>query len=241
MLLSTGRRQRINTNARPTAVSRASSAGLIFFVLLFCFQYFNGKRHPVVVVDLPSVDYVGTVVQSLYALTGTPVPTSSKDDETLVTFTPAPLFTPSPTLSSGIGDWVVPFTPTPSNRYTYLLSFYDPDIGVLYPDMADVNCADWDEVNKVCLSPLSNGADHREWYWRSLACAYYYPLGTMFRVYSPDWLAGDWLCLDYGDMISPNGEYLDFLIPVRDILAMYQGDLNNFPWSTPVIAEVILK
>jgi len=134
---------------------------------------------------------------------------------------------------------LLPNTSTPSIpaggvRKDFLLSFYDPDIGVLFPEIAEINCHLWNYDAKVCESPLADGDDHREWYWRALACPKYYGLGTVFEVLSPSWLVGEWICKDYGDLILPQGEYLDFLIPVNDIMARYDGNINNFPWSSPV-------
>jgi len=189
---------------------------------------------------IQTVDYLPAVVSTLWAQTASPVPSVGFVDGSV---TPSPTGMVSPTPGSYL---ILPATSTPvlpsgAVRKDFLLSFYDPDIGRLFPEIALINCHTWNFDTKVCESPMGNGEDHRENYWKALACPKYYEYGTVFVVSSPSWLAGEWICKDHGDLILPQGEYLDFLIPVNDILARFDGNINNFPWSSLVETIIYLE
>jgi len=168
-----------------------------------------------------------TLIPALVNLAITPV------DPMFVTATPSPLPLPSLTPLPAQGAWITPAS-TPS-LHIFRLSWYDPDIGRIYPDAALTNFHDWDYQASVCRSRLSSGDDYRDWYGRALACPNEYPIGTIYRVYLPAELAGDWVCLDRGGAVV--GDILDFLLRYPDQVP-WGADINATPWLSPVVAEV---
>lgn len=160
-----------------------------------------------------------------------------------LTYTPSSFISPSVSTVSPIVSPVAitptfTVTPTPAvvdfGQYLYegRLSFYDPEIGRYFPDIASVNCADWDSVNKVCNSKLLyHQMDYSDWYGRGVACPPALPDLAVLRVVYPEQLAGDWACVDRGDAVTDN--WLDFLLRYPD--QVWTGaNLNNFPWGSPV-------
>jgi hypothetical protein len=136
-------------------------------------------------------------------------------------------------------------TPTPEfvpEKKEFLLSFYDPMIGQYFPDIASINCDDWRPAtsyqNAYCASMTASGEDWRDWYGRGLACPPGYELWTVFEVFQPELLRGDWTCIDRGYGVE--GQYLDFLLPFPDheIFEQTGWNLNFFPWRELVIAVV---
>jgi len=242
LVLSSGRRHRVLTKARASNVIRFSLSTFLVFlggVGYVVWDLSSGDAGPVASLDGSAV--LDGVVSTLWALTATPA------DRLVSTALPVASATASPvSADSGFGGVpLFPVSPTPpgqdgSVRKDFLLSFYDPDIGRLFPEIALINCHTWNFETRVCESPLGNGEDHRLYYWRALACPKYYPYETVFRVLSPSWLIGDWPCKDHGDLIKPQGEYLDFLLPVNDVMARFDGNINNFPWSTKVETVILL-
>lgn len=147
---------------------------------------------------------------------------------------PIPVSTPTPIVIRV--DVVPPATSTPSVQLRYFkLSFYDPAIGRYFPQVASVNCANWDSVNQQCLSVMSNGDTYLNWYGRGVACPPPLQLGDLVRVVYPPQLVGDWTCVDRGGAVVDG--YLDFLLRYPDMV--WTGyNLDNFPWSSTVQAYV---
>lgn len=140
------------------------------------------------------------------------------------TYTSYPTYTPYPTVQP---------SPTPE-LVTGLFSFYDPMIGVDKPEIALVNCDNWDAVNKTCLSGLRDGSHFQDHYFDSMACpSDLYFAGAAYNVISPKWLA-DLVtpvvtCRDTGGaVVAP---YFDFLIPWKSM----PFDYDKIPWRTPVV------
>ena len=125
--------------------------------------------------------------------------------------------------------------PTPTNVIIEMarFSFYDPAIGADKPDIALINCADWDTVNKVCNSKLRDGSDYKDMYLKAAACRFdLYNARAEFKVLSPEWLKNlfpdGFTCRDTGDAV--NGLFIDFLIPWRSMPMKY----DQTPWGYPV-------
>ena len=118
---------------------------------------------------------------------GAPTPTQTA----MPTYTPYPTYTPF-------------MSPTPEYaRGVFLYSYYNPALG-------GVNCSQWDEETQTCVSTMASGKDWRQWYGKALACPSVYPMYTVFRVTSPESIAGDYVCLDRGGSLEGTN-YLDFL------------------------------
>lgn len=144
----------------------------------------------------------------------------------------SPLVTPTPIIIRV--EVEQPSTVTSAAQLQYFkLSFYDPAIGVYFPEIASVNCADWD--GSQCRSLMSNGDSFMNWYGRGVACPPPLRLGDLVRVVYPSQLAGDWTCVDRGGAIVEG--YLDFLLKYPDMI--WTGyNLNLFPWASTVQAYV---
>lgn len=139
---------------------------------------------------------------------------------------PEPTLTPLPTA-----------TVAPKSELVFLkLSFYDPNIGSVIPEIADINCALFDHVNRVCISTMANGVPFGQYYGRAVACPPPMQHGDILDVIYPVQLAGQWTCMDRGWAIEY--PYVDFLLRYPDMV--WTGyNLNNFPWSTTVQARWI--
>lgn len=145
-----------------------------------------------------------------------------------LTATPSPVptltMTPSPTATVGAVTELV----------FLKLSFYDPNIGSVIPSIADINCANFDHVNGVCVSTMANGVPFGQYYGRAVACPPPMQNGDMLEVIYPVQLAGQWVCMDRGWAIEY--PYIDFLLRYPDMV--WTGyNLNNFPWSSTVQAR----
>lgn len=142
----------------------------------------------------------------------------------LPTDTPMPTMVPSPTVTIG-----------PKSELVFLkLSFYDPNIGSIIPDIADINCALFDHINRVCVSTMANGVPFGQYYGKVVACPPPMQHGDVLEVSYPVQLAGNWTCMDRGWAIEY--PYVDFLLRYPDMI--WTGyNLNNFPWSTTVQAR----
>lgn len=149
------------------------------------------------------------VITTVPTLTPSPIPTATQ--------------TPLPTL-----------TLEPKRELVFLkLSFYDPNIGSIIPEIADINCMNFDHVNRVCLSTMANGVPFGAYYGRAVACPPPMQFGDVLEVIYPVQLTGNWVCMDRGWAIE-NG-YVDFLLRYPD--QIWTGyNLNNFPWSSTVQA-----
>lgn len=129
---------------------------------------------------------------------------------------------------------------TPIVQLTFKLSFYDPAIGRIFPEIALVNCAVWDAYLNDCTSKVNHGQDHYSlWYRRGVACPAPFIIGQRFRVISPPELvavSSEWQCIDRGGAIVDG--YLDFMLRYPDDI--WSGvNLNAFPWNYPVVVEVL--
>ena len=152
------------------------------------------------------------------------VPTSSIIQMTSVfesTQTPYPTYTPYPTLAN--------VYPLSNHRF----SFYDPMIGKDKPDIAFINCENWNAVTQYCDSQLRNGETWEANYFISAACPYdLYLAGARFEVVSPAWLLAlfpqGFTCKDTGEAVT--GLYIDFLIPWANMPMPY----DQTPWGTPI-------
>lgn len=146
---------------------------------------------------------------------------------TLTAGAPTATATPSPTATA---------TPTQimkRDKVFMKLSFYDPMIGQYYPDIADVNCANWSREQKTCLSTMADGTPFAKYYGEAIACPPPFQNGDVLEVVYPVQLQGLWTCRDRGWAIQ-NG-YVDFLLRYPDMV--WTGtDLNRFPWSSTVQA-----
>lgn len=136
--------------------------------------------------------------------------------------TPYPTYTPYPT-----------FTPIAYEVSSYKFSFYDPMIGLDKPEIAELNCANWNYETLNCDSALRNGEDFRTNYLRAAACPYdLYIAAAQFEVVSPDWLRAlfpyGFVCKDTGELVVY--PYIDFLIPWKSMPMPY----DKTPWTDPV-------
>lgn len=152
--------------------------------------------------------------------------------------TSQPSVSPMPTLT--LAPTVTPFptaTVAPKSELVFLkLSFYDPNIGSVIPEIADINCALFDHVNRVCVSTMANGVPFGQYYGKAIACPPPMQHGDILDVVYPVQLAGQWTCMDRGWAIEY--PYVDFLLRYPDMI--WTGyNLNNFPWSTTVQARWI--
>lgn len=122
----------------------------------------------------------------------------------------------------------------------FYLSFYDPAIGKFFPEIAEVNCLQWDNELKDCISKVNNGTEHYfVYYRRGAACPPPLSIGQRFRIVSPIELRNisvEWVCIDRGGAIQDY--WLDFMLQYpQDI---WTGDnLDNFPWGSEVKIEVL--
>lgn len=142
----------------------------------------------------------------------------------LFTVTPYPTNTPYPTYTPVVVDY-------PLSNFQF--SFYDPMIGLDKPEIAELNCGDWNYSTNYCDSPLRNGEPWEQNYLKAAACPYdLYVAGAQFEVVSPDWLHAlfplGFVCKDTGELVIY--PYIDFLIPWRSMPMPYE----NTPWTTPI-------
>jgi len=145
------------------------------------------------------------------------------------TMTPLPTATPTST-----------FTPSPDlPQMSFLLSFYDPHIGVYFPEVKHINCLIWSDELNDCVSRVNNGQDeYHTWYRRGVACPPPLHDGQRLRVISPVELRNIsefWTCIDRGDLVQ--GYYLDFMLRYPDDI-WTGNNLDAFPWSSDVLIEV---
>jgi len=141
--------------------------------------------------------------------------------------------TPSPIPSPSVLPSITPSFPMVRENVLMKLSFYDPQIGMYYPDIASVNCANWSVEQNTCLSLMADGTPFAPNYGRAVACPPPMQNGDILEVSYPVQLQGEWTCRDRGWAIE-NG-YLDFLLRYPDMI--WTGhDLNLFPWSSTVRA-----
>jgi hypothetical protein len=136
---------------------------------------------------------------------------------------PYPTYTPLPTYTA-LANF-----PLSNHRF----SFYDPMIGRDKPDIALINCENWNFETQYCDSKLRNGERWEDNYFISAACPYdLYLAGAHFQVISPDWLKllfpQGFTCKDTGEAVT--GLFIDFLIPHNQMPMAY--DLT--PWGTPI-------
>ena len=135
--------------------------------------------------------------------------------------TPAAIITPSPT---------PPVSPAPTSELLLFgYSYYFPDLG-------GTNChpANWDGAS--CANTTASGAGWREYIGRGVAIHQSmiekYPYGTIFRVLSPQSIAGDYTVIDLcAGCIRPDAPdmmWIDFL-----------DDSQKLNWSVPVLIEVV--
>lgn len=174
-----------------------------------------------------------SVAYTSFAMTSSPVSPTA---------TPTPSPFPSPTSTPGRGIVVYDnSTPVASaDLMLFKLSFYDPAIGVYFPNdpsIGHTNCAEWDEVNLVCNSTMADGTPFHYWYGKhAVACPPPLRFGDVIRVVYPVQLQGDWTCVDRGGAIVDG--YLDFLLKYPD--EVWTGyNLSLFPWSSTVQAYLL--
>jgi len=103
------------------------------------------------------------------------------------------------------------------------ISFYDPNIGLYFPDVAKVNCPSWN--GDSCPALTASGQDYRLWYGKGVACPPPISLGAIILVLEPEELRGEWVCIDRGLAIENN--VFDFLLKYPDDI--WTGyNLNKF-------------
>jgi len=155
---------------------------------------------------------------------------SRRSTEAGYTVTPTQTATvlPSPSLTAT--------STLPGVLAVYELSMYDPMIGRAFPEVATINCGNWNASTQYCDSTLARTSRYTKsnrWednYWHAVACDADH-LGGLFLVTSPRWLVGEWECLDLG--FHPRivaGDVMDFLLP-WDRLPFPFAD---FPYNTLV-------
>lgn len=173
---------------------------------------------------------------------------------TAVTATPGITFTPTVTPSPTATLWQ--FSPltkvptllptsvsvqqvTPSQYMDFSLSFYDPHIGFYFPEIADINCLQFDYQIRDCVSKVHHGQDdYHLWYRRGAACSQLLAYDTVFEVISPPELAGVWRCIDVGALDVGDRHYIDFMLRYPDDI--WTGDnLDKFPWSSRVQIKIL--
>lgn len=130
-------------------------------------------------------------------------------------------------------------SPVPSDHLFFNLSFYDPHIGAYFPDIASINCLQFDFGIGDCVSKVNQGQDdYRIWYRRGVACPGALKHDTVFQVIQPVQLAGTWRCIDVGALDRGEYHYIDFMLEYPDDI--WTGDnLDNFPWSSVVEIKIL--
>lgn len=152
---------------------------------------------------------------SVFGMSDMPVATSTPF--VLPTYTPYPTYTPAPSYELS------------NHRF----SFYDPAIGKDKPEIAQINCDQWNYTTLTCDSPLRNGERWQDNYFISAACPYeLYIAAAQFEIVSPEWLKilfpRGFTCKDTGDAVT--GLYIDFLVPWRNMPMPYE----QTPWGAPI-------
>ncbi|MDP1713933.1 MAG: hypothetical protein Q8L41_04240 [Anaerolineales bacterium] len=151
---------------------------------------------------------------------GAPVLVTPEAVQIQSTYTPYPTYTPFPTVNA---------FPLSNHRF----SFYDPMIGKDKPDIALINCENWNFATQYCDSKLRNGERWEDNYFLAAACPYdLYLAGAFFEVVSPDWLKAlfprGFTCKDTGEMVMDL--FIDFLIPWGSMPMPY----DQTPWGDPI-------
>lgn len=159
--------------------------------------------------------------------------------------TPTLAFFPSPTLQPTSTPYPVSTSEPGPRKLDYALlsvkrlSFYDPDIGKAYPEIAEVNCVSWNYQTQNCDSTLSDGSDWRLQYETVAACDLAdYERRAVYRILSPEWLRERvpvFLCADTGAAVQ--GNIIDLLLHWDDLPGGYT--LATFPWLTEIIVEEV--
>ena len=239
------RRQRIKTGARIAKSKVIGSSPVILFILLGLLYFSNPKKleNSVPENNITHDDIVSTLV---VVLSSAWTPTPTQDFYTWPTPTVMPSFTPVPSSTPDLYAWP---TPTPnyypnhskSEFFEFALSYYDPNIGQLYPERAELNCWDWSFDNNRCMSKMRNGETYHDNYFKAVACPeMYYFQDVIFHVVSPDWLEGFYPCKDTGVGLVRDGiNYLDFLLPYRFVTEKFGDPINGFPWSSVVSGYIL--
>jgi len=134
-----------------------------------------------------------------------------------------PTVTPSPSATPGLN---YPLS-------NHLFSFYDPLIGRDIPEIAEVNCGQWNYETKYCDSALRSGEPWELNYFRASACPYaLFVERAEFLVVSPDWLKvlfpDGFVCKDTGELVTH--PFIDFLVPWRSMPMPYA----DTPWRAPI-------
>ena len=166
---------------------------------------------------------------------------SEMSTQYVLSFTPTSTGTPIPTATISPAPTVLASeTSVPLVRLNFKLSFYDPAIGKIIPEIRYTNCFEWDDTLNDCVSRVNNGRDaYSLWYRRGVACPPPLALGQVIRVVSPSELLAinrDWVCIDRGGAIV--GDFLDFMLSYPDDI--WTGDaLYNFPWQSLVVVELL--
>ena len=157
------------------------------------------------------------------------------DGDNIVTLTPSPVYE---TETVDVLPTVTVETITKVIEYDYFikkLSFYDPEIGDYFPEIASVNCAVWNIETSSCDSTMANGLNFVDYYGKAVACPPGMATGQEFEVLLPKELAGLWTCMDRG--YSVEGDWMDFLLKYPDMI--WTGyNLNNFPWGNDVVIRI---
>lgn len=208
--------------------------GYIGFMVFACnlmLAPVNAKQLP----SFPTLDFVSTA-SFILTETALPLVTPTVTPSPIPTFTntpvPFPASSPFPTLSVSIN------TNEPV-LLTYNLSFYDPHIGYYFPEIAGVNCLEFDYELRDCVSKVHHGLDdYRMWLGKGAACPASLPYDAVFLVHEPKELVGYWRCIDTGDLDRPPYHYIDFMLTYPDMV-WTGSNINDFPWSSPVLIELV--
>jgi hypothetical protein len=209
----------------------------IAFIVFACNLMLAPARAKPLVIPTETPDYVATVWGS-YTQTAvfSVTPTFTSMPSPTVTITPLYHLRPSPTV-----DFITPVSQNTNKLLTqvFALSFYDPHIGYYFPEIASVNCLQWDAEIKECVSKVHHGQDdYHQWLGKGAACPSTLPYDAVFRVITPVQLAGVWRCIDIGDLDRNGLHYIDFMLSYPDMI--WTGyDLNSFPWSSDVVIELL--
>lgn len=129
-------------------------------------------------------------LEATSAATPTRPATARQEVEATATHLPTSTPPPTPTL------WPT-LEPLTGGRVWIRLSYYWPPLG-------GPNCANFDRVNKVCLSATASGEAWELWVDRGLACPTEFWLYTIFTIDGKDYS-----CIDRGELVvkHPDGSY----------------------------------
>jgi hypothetical protein len=217
--------------------------GVFFYFALYLM--FGTRKSNVVLAgsgsDIPVVTGLGAtstalsnIQSTLDASTLTLVPTGTP---VLVFSTPTNTPIPSTVAAPGLSTPSV--NTNASLMRQFYLSFYDPHIGVYFPDKASTNCLEFDFEVGDCVSKVNHGQDdYRLWIGKGAACPVELPYDTVFYVHQPVELKGIWRCIDTGALNVGIYSYIDFMLTYPDMI--WTGpDLDEFPWSSLVTIEIL--